>query len=917
MSVGVGSRLGPYEITAKLGEGGMGEVYRATDTKLKREVAIKVLPAAFTEDKERLARFEREAQLLAQLHHPNIASIFGLEESGGTRALVMELVPGPTLAERLESGPLSFTESLSFALQIALALEEAHEKGIIHRDLKPQNIKASGEGKAKVLDFGLAKAMDSAAGSVASAADLARSPTIMNSPTLTAVHGTQLGVILGTAAYMAPEQARGGAVDKRADIWAFGVVLYEMLTGRSLFAGPTVSDTLAGVLKTEIDWKALPTETPAEIRRLLRRCLERNPKNRLHDIADARIVLDELVAGRGEEGGTPVAAAASAVAPRRAGAALAVAAAVALALALGGGWLLRQPEPPPLGAGARWALAVPEGLALSTDQVAQIALSDDGRLQVAVVVDEEGKTRLLLRSVDELTPRLVPDTEGAVAPFFSPDGAWIGFFRERALFKIPTVGGAAVRIAAISGQAIQVRGASWGRDGSIYFAPNVSHPISRISADGGATEEVTKLDVARDERTHRWPQVLPDGKALLYTSDTTASTEFYDDARIEAVVLSTGERRVLVEGSSQARCCAGGRLVFARGGTLLAVRFDEKTLAVTGSPEQVVQKVATDVSSGAVQFALSPSGAAIWVPGGLLAQYELHWIERDGSSAPVPIPPAQYNESALSPDGRRVALVGGPGGNSELWVAELERGVVSKLTRDESVSNPVWTPDGSRIVYRIRASGAQNRREQIAWRIADGSREAETLYESGAQAVPSGFTPDGSRLLFNELKANTLISDVFVLPVAGARTPELLLGGEAGERDAVISPDGRFVAYGSNESGAMNVFVRPFPSGEGRWQISADLGFEPRWGPDMKELYFRRAAAIVRVPIETRGGFRAGRPEIAVGRTSAAGGIHTYSIAADGRILTPRSPDPLDGAHILHLDLGFAQRLAQRGSDER
>ena len=911
----IGQRLGPYEITAKLGEGGMGEVYRATDSRLKREVAIKVLPAAFTEDKERLARFEREAQLLAQLNHTNIAQIYGIETSGATHALVMELVPGPTLAERLESGPLPFTEILSFALQIAEALEEAHEKGIVHRDLKPQNIKAPSEGKAKVLDFGLAKAMDSAGGA-SSAAELARSPTIMNSPTLTAVHRTQLGVILGTAAYMAPEQARGGTVDKRADIWAFGVVFYEMLTGRSLFAGPTVSDTLADVLKTAIDFAELPNATPPAIRRLLRRCLERNPKNRLHDIADARIVIEEVLAGRSDETPTAAPAAASSL-PRRPAWWTVAALAGVLALGFVAGLFLQRPKPPQAGAGARWALAIPEGLALVTDNVPQIALSEDGRFQVAVVVDAQGETRLLLRTVDEAEPHPVQGTEGALAPFFSPDGAWIGFFRERELLKVPTVGGSVVRIAAISGQANQIRGASWSRDGFIYFAPNVGEPISRISANGSTAEVVTNLDVARDERTHRWPQALPNGKAVLYTSDTTASTEFYDDARIEAWVQATGERRVLVEGSSQARCCAGGRLVFARGGTLFAQPFDEPSLALSGSPEAVVQGVATDVSTGAVQYALSSSGAALWVPGGLLAQYELFWIARDGSATPVPLPPAQYNESVLSPDGRRVALVGGPGGASELWVAELERGVVSRLTRDESVSNPVWTPDGSRIAYRSRASSAQNRREQIAWRAADGSREAETLYESGDLALPSGFTPDGSRLVFSEPRAGTQTRDVFLLPLAGARRPELLLGSEMAEREAVVSPDGRWVAYVSNESGALNTYVRPFPAGEGRWQISLDNGAEPRWSPDMKELYYRRASDILRVPIETSGGFRVGKPELAVDRVSVGGFIHTYSITADGRVLTPRSPNPLTSAHILHLDLGFAQRLAQRSHSGR
>ena len=909
----IGSRVGRHEITGRLGAGGMGEVYRGRDTDLQRDVAIKVLPPELVGDRNRLARFEREAQLLAQLHHPNIAAIFGLERAAGAPALILELVEGPTLAERIAAGPLPLAEALPIARQIADALEAAHEKGIVHRDLKPANVKVRPDGTVKVLDFGLAKAAAASAEPSSAPVDLRLSPTLAHSPTL--APGTQLGVILGTAAYMAPEQARGAAVDKRADIWAFGVVLYEMLTGRPLFAGDTVTDTLAGVIKTEIDFAALPGATPPAIRRLLRRCLERNPRNRLHDIADARIVLEELAAGKLDEGPAagPARQARAASHPAR----NAVAAAALVVLGVGAGWLLRRPEPPPLGAGARWALAIPDGLALAIDNVPQIALSDDGRLQVAVVLDAQGESQLLLRSLDEVAPRLVVDTKGALAPFFSPDGAWIGFFRERALFKVATGGGTAVQIAAISGQANQIRGASWGRDDFIYFAPNVQHPISRIAAGGGTASEVTRLDAARDERTHRWPQALPNGKAVLYTSDTTSSTEFYDDARIEAVVVGTGERRVLVEGSSQARCCAGGRLVFARGGTLYAAPFDAETLAVTGAAEPVVQEVATDVSSGAVQFAISPSGAVLWVPGGLLAQYELYWVGRDGSSVPVALPAGEFNESALSPDGKRVALVGGPGGNSELWVADLERGVPSKLTRDESVSNPVWTPDGSRIAYRVRASTAKGRLEQVAWQPADGSRPPEMLYESARQILPSGFTLDGNRLLFSEATPGNAASDIYLLPLTGARTPELLLSGEAGERDAVVSPDGRYVAYSSNESGALNVYVRPFPTGEGRWQISPGSGGEPRWSPDMTALYYRSTSGILRVPIETLGGFRAGRPEPAVDRVSAAGGIHTYSIAKDGRILTPRSPLSLTGTRILHLDLGFAQRLAQRGDGGR
>ena len=883
MSLGAGDRLGPYEITGKLGEGGMGEVYRATDSRLKREVAIKVLPAAFTEDKERLARFEREAQLLAQLNHPNIAQIYGMEASGGAHALVMELVPGPTLAERLESGPLPFTESLSFALQIAQALEEAHEKGIIHRDLKPQNIKASGEGKAKVLDFGLAKAMDASPGA-ASAADLARSPTIMNSPTLTAA-GTQLGVILGTAAYMAPEQARGAAIDKRADIWAFGVVLYEMLTGRSLFAGPTVSDTLAGVLKTAIDFADLPADTPPAIRRLLRRCLERNPKNRLHDIADARIVLEEVLAGRSDEVAPTATATASESRSRPTRRTLAGVAA-ALVLGLAGGLLLArggakaEPE-------LRFPIALPGDWRFADADVPLIALSRDGRRRAVAAVNVAGKQAILVGEVDRVDWRILEDTNGAQAPFFSPDGDWIGYFGDGTLRRVAAEGGPSLPLAKVGNQ---VRGAAWLPDGTVVYSPDAGEPLWRVSADGGESQPLTALNKERAERTHRWPDPLPDGKAILFTVDSGETTEFYDDAQIEAVVVATGERKVVLRDSSAARYLDPGVLIFARGGALFATRFDPVQLETKGAPVPVLQQVATNVASGAVQFALSATGALLWAPGSATSAGSLPvWIDRQGGRSAPLVAAGTHTQLALSPDGKRLALVAAEGAaagqKTDLWIVDLERGSRSRLTFDGDVADPTWSADSRRVAYD-RTGAAVGGGADIFWKPADGSGEEETMVSGPELTFPGSFSPDGRYLAFDYTTPGTSSSDVWIRALDAGGEQRAVVATEAQEFNGRFSPDGKWLAYLAAAAGRTELYVRPFPSGSGRWQVSTGGATEPHWSADGTELFFRKAGTLYRVAVgntDSGGAFLASSPERVASGFRPGDDLRTYSPAPDGK----------------------------------
>ena len=900
-----GTRIGSYEIVAPLGVGGMGEVYRARDPKLGRDVAIKVLPEAFANDPERLARFEREARLLASLNHPGIAHLYGFEAGtlgDGRRAhfLVMELAEGQDLSERLKAGPVAVDEAIAIAKQIADALEEAHEKGIIHRDLKPANVMVAPDGKVKVLDFGLAKAYAPDAGGSGSS-DLSQSPTLAHG-------GTMAGMILGTAAYMSPEQARGRTLDRRADIWAFGVVAFEMLAGTRLFQGETVSDTLAAVLRQEVGWTALPKSTPASVRRLLARCLERDPKKRLRDIGEARIALEEAETGTTDETGV---ASPPRARPRIGWQAVA---ALVLTLALGiaaGSILGRSPAFLPAPA-ARWALAIPDGLTLSTANFPQIALSEDGTIQVAVVVDQNSVQRLLVRRSDQFEARLLPDTERASSPFLSPDGSWIGFFRDNLLYKIPVAGGPPVRLATTSGQN---RGGTWSKDGFIYISSDTNVSITRIPESGGEIQPVTSLDEARDERTHRWPQALPDGDAVLFTCDTQSSTEYYDDARIEAVRPRTGERKVLVEGSSQAWYAPSGHLVFARGGSLFAVAFDARSLDVHGSPMQVAQGVATDVGSGAVQFAVAQSGAALWTPGGSTASYQVAWVDRSSAETIAPIPPAPYNELAPSPDGKRLALVGGEGGVSDLWVADLERGGLTRLTFGQFVSRPVWSVDGSRVAYGTRIQGRRDNSWQIVWEPADGSREHEVLVDGQRSHLPSAFTSDGRTLIYDALNADATAQDIWMISLAEPRQPRVVVGGAFRKSEGVLSPDGRWLAYVSDEDGQGGVFVRPFPEGDGRWQISTPHGGEPRWSRDGRDLFYRVDAAIYRVRIDTARGFSAGRPERLFDRVASGTGVQTYAPSPDGsRFITFRSAERAGSLRTLYLDLGFASRLEGFGT---
>ena len=921
MALTPGTRLGVYEITALIGEGGMGQVYRATDTTLGRQVAIKILPDAFAADPERMARFEREAKTLASPNHPNIAAIYGFEKSAGLRALVMELVEGPTLADVIAAGVterarwpqasapsvgeaphgISIDEALPIAKQIVDALEAAHEQGIIHRDLKPANIKLKVRGvppprtedgrlerklsaadvadcTVKVLDFGLAKAMEPTG-------VLAASNSM--SPTITTPAMTQAGMILGTAAYMSPEQAKGRTVDRRTDIWAFGCVLYEMLTSTRAFTGDDIADTLANVLKTEPDWNRLPAEVSPRVRLTLRACLQKDPKQRMGDVQSVRLALE----GAFETAAPQATASATSSAPRGrlAWMVATVAVLAAIVLAIPAVRYLRETAPPALPE-TRLEISTP-----ATDRPTDFALSPDGR-QIVFVASGDGTSRLWLRSLATTTAQPLAGTEGATYPFWSPDGRSMGFFTVTALKRIDLGSGAPQTLAPVNNG----RGGTWNADGVIVFASTGPVGLMRVSATGGAATAVTTLGLPQ-ERGHVAPSFLPDSRRFLFyvraDPDTAGiylgSLDGSAPIRLTAadsagVSLPAGPRPT--EASRE-----GGWLLWVRAGTLVAQRLDTAQAALTGEPVTLADGVAVD---NGLQSAVSVAATGLVAyRTGAGSQRQLTWVDRSGTArGTVGDPDATLQEPRVSPDGRRVAVRRTVQGNQDLWLLDGAR--ASRFTFEAAPDQfPVWSPDGTRIAFRSTRAGVAG---DLYQNLTSGVGVDERLVASDQEKNPTSWSADGRFLLYHSNDPQSY-GDLWVVPMVGNHTPSVVLKTPFREAFGAFSPDGRWVAYQSNESGRPEICVRPFvpPSRDasadrpgGQWPVSTAGGIMPVWRPDGKELYYLNpAGAMMAAPIIVTGTTLApGAPVLLFPTRIVGGGAdvqvgRNYDVAPDGRFL--------------------------------
>jgi Tol biopolymer transport system component len=881
-----GTRLGSFVVIAQIGAGGMGEVYRARDSRLNRDVALKVLPHSVAADADRLARLKREAQALASLSHPNIGHIYGIEDTNGISALVLELVEGPTLAEHIERSPqgtIPVEEALALAAQIADALDTAHERGIVHRDLKPANIKITPAGVVKVLDFGLAKT----AGPVDQAlSDASQSPTID-------VGGTREGMLVGTLTYMSPEQARGQAVDKRTDVWAFGCVLYEMLTGRAPFARDTMSDTLAAILEHKPDWEKLPKATPAAVRRLLERCLTKPQRQRLRDLGDAQLeIADALAAPTASMAPqTKVSSARTSVwwAAALVGTIIVTSAAV---------WRLKPQPAIPAGYGLTARLAV---IPTAGDQVAvdagAIALSPDGH-RLAYVAGRGGRQQIYIRDFDQFDSKAVPGTEGGYNPFFSPDAKWLGFFAGGKLRKVLLGAGQPVTIseAAIAGSGSP----SWESDDTILFAPIIASSIMRVPAAGGIPTAVTKL--AADESAHQWPQLLPGGKALIYSALSSAGSQIY------AQSIGTGERRLLVQGLG-ARYLPSGHLVFIQGGTVMAAPFDPVRLEMTGSPVVVMTGVlqaarlrSTGSSNSLPHISFASTGATLaYVPANTgRRRNELVIVDRSGVERPTGASGGEYFQPRLSPDGRRVAVTVG-GDHDDVWLFDLSRQTWSRFTSEGNNSFPVWAPDGTRLTYVSDKAGV----ETPYTRRLDSSTD-ERLLVSDRASYPLSMSRDGT-LAFVSVKMGQA-QDIWILHPDRKAKPTPWLETAFSEGAPTFSPDGRWLAYVSNDSGRNEIYVRPYPGPGEKITISIDGANEPVWTRGGRELFYRNGDQIFAVDVSTLPALGAGKArkilERDYERTSTL--WPNFDVSADGQqflmVKTLQDDAPAYVAAVLNWD---------------
>ena len=867
MSLVPGDRVGPYEIVAAVGAGGMLEVYRARDSKLQRDVAIKILPELFAADPDRRARFDREAQTLAALNHPNIAHIHGVEAN----ALVMEFVDGEDLAGRLARGPVPLDEAMPIARQIADALQAAHERGIVHRDLKPANVMVRPDGTVKVLDFGLAKL-----GALDASAAIATSPTF-TSPAMM----THAGIIIGTAAYMAPEQAKGKPVDRRADLWALGVVLYEMLTGRAAFEGETITDVLAAVVTRDPDWSALPPQTPPALRRLLARCLARDPRRRLADAGEAAYQIDEAMNPTAESVPAIAPGGATFPRPRRLRAAMPWAVAV-VTFFVAVGLLWRQSQAAPA-AILRYTIGAPPKTTVELINRPALAISRDGST-VAFVGTAKGVTRLYVHRQTEFESRVLEGTEGASEPVFSPDGRWIAFFAGYKLGKIPVDGGPVETLAPVS----DPRGLGWDTDDAILYAPDSTTGLFQLSPTRGSTPRSITTLTEKVERSHRWPQMLRNG-TILFTVGSLTSPDNYDDATIEAVIPKTGERRVVVKSAAMARYVEPGYLLFARGGSLFSAAFDQDTLQVKGTPIAVATGIGGDTTTGASSFVYSPTGTFAYVGGQDDARKRLAWADRTGRLEAVDLPPAGYLDVKLSPDGRRAAVIVVGSGGSDVWVYDFARKTFTRLTFGGSHRTPVWSADGT-VLYYIAL--APNGGGQVMRKPADGSGGEEHIVTAVTDLFLRDVSPDGRIALIDYLSGANR-TDIATLPLQAGASVVPVVATQADECCPALSPDRRWMAYQSDETSRSEIYVRAASGQGGRWQISTSGGEEAHWSADGRELYFWADTQLMVARVDPGATFQFSLPQVLFeGR---------YHLRSDSGLSFDVEPK---GARFLTLQLG-------------